>query len=334
MLVAVATLAACSWSLGGHASAREAPGRGEATRKIALPGVVAAPLDLAVTSTAVWVIAPPAAEVYRIDPNTNRVVARVELPSRGCVAVACPGIDRIVGDARNVWVLNNGANTLVHIDARRNKVVGTVPIKTGVQTPPVLDAGGVWIAPDPTAGDIVYVDARSGEVEKTVHVGDAPAWPVAVVDGVLWAASAVQLGPGRFGDEALHRIDPDTATVVATVPGMSGWGDVVGDDIWLSRTCCPLVTRVDGQSGVPEGDVNVDGGSWFQAAGGGSVWVRLFNRDGSRHWVTRVDPRDASTTQVELPGGQRLGGLGYGHGSLWVTNWNQNAVYRMEVPVR
>jgi hypothetical protein len=326
-------LTACAWSLCGRASAREAKDRGAETKKIALPGAVSAPWDLAVTSNAVWVLTPPAAEVQRIDPRTNRVVARVKLPERGCVSWACPDIDRIIGDDRDVWVVNNGAGSLVHIDARRNKVVASVPIKAGVSSAPVFDAGGVWTALDPTSGDIVYVDGRSNEVQKTVHVGVAGAFPVAVVDGVLWAGSAVQLGPGTFGDEVLYRIDPAAATVLATVPGASGAGVVVGDQVWLNRLCCPVVTSVDGHTGLPGQDVDVDGSSAFQVAGGGSVWVRLVNQTG-RQWVTRIDTGDGSTTQVELPASQRTGGLGYGHGSMWVTNWDQNAVYRMEVPAR
>ena len=306
----------------------------EQAKRVALkgkdPGVVNSPWDLAVTPNAVWVLEPRAGEVQRIDPDTNRVVARVKLPASSCPPGAC-GIDRMVADAHDVWLTNNGAGLLVHIDARTNKVVGQTAFSSGISEPPVIDATGAWINSGTAQGDIVHVDGRTHKTTKTVNVGRAPAWPVAMVDGTLWAAGLIQ-GQGAPPDEAIFRIDPKAGRILGTVPGVSGPGVVDGDDVWLNRTCCPLVTRVDGHTGATELDATVDGGSIFHAAGDGSVFVRLYNQDQSRQWIERFDANDGThVTTYELPVTARTGGIGFGHGSLWVTDAGANAVYRVSL---
>lgn len=306
-------------------------------KTIRLPGKpgsdAGGPWNLAVTSNAVWVLSPRAGAVYRLDPKTNRVAARVKLPALGCVPGACNGTDHVVATARDVWVQNNDAGTLVHIDARRNKVAGSVPFTPGLLAAPLADATGVWIATDTSVGDVVHIDATTLEVDKTVHVGVAPVWPAGIVDGMLWVGGAV-FHQGAPPDETLYQVDPETATVVGTVPGASGGVAVLDDDLWVNRLCCPLVTRVDGTTGAKELDVRVDGYSNFMATGGGSVWLRMIDQQGAQEWINQVNPVDGSITRYDLPVPNLDGGLGFGHDSLWVTDWDGNAVHRMPVPVR
>ena len=294
-----------------------------------LPGVVAAPWDLTVTSNAVWVLEPRAGLVFRVAPSTNRVVARVKLPGPGCVPGTCMGVDRIVGDGRDVWVIDNQAKALVHIDACTNKARGSIPMATSTFLPPLVVSGGLWWTPDPASGDISFVDAATGKTTKTVHVGAAPAFPAAMVGETLWASSSVNTGPGTPPADALYRVDPETAEVKETIPGLSGGGAALGADFWLNRYCCPLLTHVDGTTGAHVADVQVEGFSDFFTAGSGSVWARFYSSDMSRHWILRVDPSGASTERFDLPTTEKTGGLGVGFGSLWVTNWNDNAIYRM-----
>jgi streptogramin lyase len=191
----------------------------------------------------------------------------------------------------------------------------------------------VWIAPDAGVGDLVHIDAKTHEIDKTVHVGVAPVWPAAIVDDMLWVGGAV-FHQGAPPDEALYQVDPETATVVGTVPGASGGVAVLDDDLWVNRMCCPFVTRVDGTTGAAELDVRVNGYSNFLTAGGGSVWVRMIDQNGAEQWIEQVNPADGTTVRWDLPVPNRDGGLGFGHDSLWVTDWDANAVHRVPVPAR
>src|SRR5262245_25163521 len=129
---------------------QDAPGTQvvDQAKRIALkgddPGVTDMPWDLAVTPKAVWVLEPRAGEVQRVDPDTNKVAARIKLPAASCAPGTC-GIDRIAADRRDVWLTNNAAGLLVHIDARTNKVVGQTDFRSGIHEPPVIDEDGAWI---------------------------------------------------------------------------------------------------------------------------------------------------------------------------------------------
>jgi hypothetical protein len=336
---ATAVVALLAPTAAAHAQTAETPSSvlTDHAKTIRLPGPAGSdaggPWDIAVTGNAVWALAPRAGTVFRIDPKTNRVAARVKLPALGCIPAACNGSDHVVATTRDVWVQNNDAGSLVHINARRNKVTGSVAFTPGLYQPPLPDATGVWLSPDASVGDVVHVAAKTNEVDKTVHVGVAPVWPAGIVDGMLWVGGAV-FHQGSPPDETLYQVDPETATVVGTVPGASGGGAVLGDDLWLNRICCPLVSRVDGATGAPEQDLRVDGFSNFLTAGGGFVWVRMIDQNGAKEWINQVNPADGSITRYDLPVPNLDGGLGFGHGSLWVADWDANAVHRMAVPVR
>jgi hypothetical protein len=320
------TTAPAAETVADHAKKIKLPGE--------LPGVTSAPWDLTVTANAVWVLEPRAGMVYRLDPKSNRVAARVKLPAPGCVPHTCPGMDRIVAAGSDVWVINNQAASLVHIDARTNKVRESIPITAPTYLQPLAVPGGLWYSPDQAAGDIAFMDSASDKITKTAHVGVDTAAPLAVVGDTLWASSSLHTGPTTPPDDALYKIDAQTAEVVATLPGLSGVGVVLGSDFWLNRLCCPLVTRVDGTTGAAVADVHVDGGSDFLAAGEGSVWVRAYGQTLREHWILRVNPDDGTSERFDLPTTQLTGGIGVGHHSVWIADWNDNAVYRMPVPVR
>src|SRR5262245_43487853 len=168
-----------------------------------LPGVLHAPSPLAVTPNAVWIPHHRAGRVDRVDPTTNQVVTSVEL---GAPSGRGPGLEGVAADQRNVWVTDGDHAVLVHIDARTNRVVGSVPT-TGdaFGNSVIVDGDSAW-AQVSNAGDIVQIANRTNEVTKVVHVRDARVWPLAVVDGALWAAS---YDPSAPADKAaqLHRID-------------------------------------------------------------------------------------------------------------------------------
>jgi hypothetical protein len=305
-----------------------------------LPGLIDAPQALAVTPNAVWIVHHRAGKVNRLDPATNEVVTTVDVaaPSgRGT------GLERIAADERNAWVFNNDQAQLVHIAARTNRVVGSVPTTGDGYSAPVVDGDSVW-AQLSNAGDIVRISARTNQLTKVVHVRDAPAWPLAIVAGALWAGS---YDAGAPADRAaqLHRIDLQRGKVTKTVTGLTGSnGTVVGSDLWVSGcdwlgfptyfTACPTLRRIEGRTGALEAEVDV-GGLPFAAspAGHDTLVVQVVTGPGKPMWLTVIDARrNVAVAAYDLPRSEYPGALAYADGSVWLTNWTANTVSRLALP--
>jgi streptogramin lyase len=309
----------------------------------ASPGVTDAPQHLAVTSDAVWIVYHRAGRVDRIDPETNQVVASVDVPVPGCVPGGCLGLERIAADQRSVWVYNNQQQSLAHIDPRTNRVVGSIPTSGLISTAPVIDHTSVWAALSPS-GDVMRINARTEEVTKRVHVRDAPAWPLAVVDGVLWVGSYDPgAPPERAG--ALHRIDPATGRVTKTVYGATGTeAHVVDGDLWITGCgylrlpeiigACPSAKRVDGRTGALEADLPLGGVAFTASRGGGDAFVSYVeNGPGTPAWLSVIDAStNRAVASYDLPESDAPAGLAFGDGSLWVTDWSANTVARVRIP--
>jgi len=99
---------------------------------------------IAATDEGVWVASSELLE--RIDPATNTVVARVELPDRSITAMTA--------DAAAVWVVTIGddggqpTGTLVRIDTATNEIAAEIPLGpevAGYNDSVMLGAGSVWV---------------------------------------------------------------------------------------------------------------------------------------------------------------------------------------------
>jgi hypothetical protein len=303
------------------------------------------PQSLAVAPNAVWVVYHRAGRVDRVDPDTNAVVASVEVPGAVCDLVGeggCSGLEGIAADERNVWVVNNEASELVHIDARTNRVVGSIETNGDMRATPVIDGDSVW-AGISALGEIVQISARRNVVTKTVHLG-ATGWPLAMVRGKLWAGSYdVHASPEKAW--RLHRIDPGRARVTKTVTGVSATeASVVGDDLWLNgcaylpfpqNTMCRVLRKVDGRTGAVEAEVPIGGFPAGIAALERHVVVATDTGPGvaTPKWLTVVDAATATTTGLyDLPPADAPNGVASGHGSLWITDWSANTLTRVTIP--
>jgi DNA-binding beta-propeller fold protein YncE len=131
---------------------------------------------------AVWVttVLPEPASIFRIDPATNRVVARVETghPVSGPLAYADSGL----------WVANNDGS-LTRIDSRTNKVVGNFEIGSP-EWPAMLPAGkDLWLSV-PLDNILARFDPATGAIASTVRAGSRPQ-QFAVLGHDIWVANYV-----------------------------------------------------------------------------------------------------------------------------------------------
>lgn len=151
------------------------------------------------TDNAVWVL-DLAGFVWRIDPATNEIVARIELPNLLAESGAAV-------DDRYLWVVTSG--NVARIDLETNKLAGTFPVggTEGGNGPNITTAdGAVWTN---TADGQVRVDAETGKVVATIR---ADGHPVAASDGLVWG-----LGIG-----GVWAVDPETNQIVKEVPKPDG----------------------------------------------------------------------------------------------------------------
>jgi len=145
----------------------------------------------------------------------------------------------------------------------------------------------------------------------TFHVGKTADW-VAIADDAVWVAST--------GPYAVHRIDPKTNRLVAsvTLPGEPCAGLALGfGNLWVPMcTAKPSLARIDVAANrvaavFPVGPAAAEGGI---ATGAGSVWL-MVDKSGT---LAGIDPETGAIHRiVKLPAGSY--NPYFSGGDVWVT---------------
>lgn len=78
---------------------------------------------------AVWVTSNASSRLYKIDPDTRRIVARIDVSN---LRRANDVFDVAAGTG-GVWVANRGAAEIVHVDPATDRVVGRIEFPTGTE---------------------------------------------------------------------------------------------------------------------------------------------------------------------------------------------------------
>jgi hypothetical protein len=152
---------------------------------------------IGVSRTAIWVLG---RSIYRIDPGTDSVVARIPAP-RYAGAIAAGGRDY-------VWVLAD-AYVLQRIDTRTNRLVRP-SIVIGDRDSIAVGLGALWVASQST-GYLTKIDARTGRILDTIglcgeNVASGGACSVFVGGGRAWVYKT------QAGSEEvwIWSVDPET----------------------------------------------------------------------------------------------------------------------------
>ena len=136
---------------------------------------------MAIGEGSVWVgdiqhPASGASTVFRIDPQTNAVAARIP--------VAAEVADIAVGGGA-VWVASDDG-TLTRIDPTANVVAATVELG-GALSGVAVGAGGVWVA-NSGARNVARIDPETNDVVATIPTIARPD-AIAVGEGVVWVTA-------------------------------------------------------------------------------------------------------------------------------------------------
>jgi streptogramin lyase len=278
------------------------------------------PLRMAAGFGSLWVATHRDTFLYRIDPATNEVTARIDVGQESC---GTPGI----GFGR-VWALGcdpGTANNLVVVDPSTNQVVGGLPyggLTLGFGDgdvwapfridPETLEAGpkihadggdvvfgggSVWVA-DGNQGIVSQVDPRTGRVVATLPAGLPQTGEsyASFGSGKLWIYPGLQAPAAQDAhDAAIWEIDPRTDKVT-------------------ERTLKPL-------SAFDE----LFGGATF-TTGAGSLWVR--DQGGKVH---RFDAQTLKPLGTYAADPTTSGFVTVAFGSLWFSNLDAGTVWRVRI---
>jgi streptogramin lyase len=267
---------------------------------------------VAVDADAVWVASTGPFAVHRIDPGTNQVTDRVELPGEVCAGLAL-GFGAL-------WVPLCGAKPmLARVDLASRKIAHLYPIG------PAAPEGGiaasedsVWLVLD-KKGTLGRVDPASGAVRATVHL-PAGSYNPHVADGIVWVTqaegSSVSAIYARSGQPAFPaiRVGPHPRFLT------SGAGAV-----WTLNQGDGSVTRIDTATRATRNiELHTPGHGGDMGFEGGIVYSTM-----PKMPLTLIDAAaGAVLCQWAGPGGDSLG---LGFGAIWLTDYAGGAVSRISI---
>jgi DNA-binding beta-propeller fold protein YncE len=311
----VAVAAVGIWAAAGGPRRPDGGGRQAAAGSpvVASVSVDDTPRQVMLAADGLWALGERA--LYRIDPESNRVVATIPLGT----VVAAPAALALAGGA--AWVPAGASSTLWRVDRATGRLGGRIGLDRRLLGPVGVAAqdGTVWVSccalqhgPRP-AGVLLRVDTRRNRVVARIPIADGPL-AVTAGDGAVWVATA------RGG---VLRVDPESNRVVGRVPLAAGSRveaiAATPRGIWAVDTGDYHVLRLDPGSGrvglavaapLPRGVGVGDGGAWV-----------IVTNDRT---LARVDERDGRLgARVPADVVRDVRGIAVGAGALWVTTGNQ-----------
>ena len=240
-----------------------APGAGSVSRvDLAKSGIAdsvpvgGSPALLAVGGGSVWIASALGDRVRRVDPASGAIVQSVGLNGARAAALAF--------GAGRLWIADSVESSLIAVGPASGRIERTLPLSL---RPSTLAVGGgtMWVA-DYGGGSLAEVDLSTGRTLATVHVGGGPT-AIAVAGGAVWVANAL--------DSTVAKVDARSGSVAAVIPVASGPAGLAlaGPSLWVTSQYAGSVSRIDLERAVVTGTFRVGGGPAVLAVARGKVWV-------------------------------------------------------------
>jgi len=265
-----------------------------------------------VTDDAVWVASTKPYAVQRIDPATNKVVAKV-----GVSGEACSGLASGFG---SIWVPLCGKKpALVRIDAAKNAISATLPVAPAAPEGGIAASGdSIWMVTDKN-GTLNRIDPTTNSVRQKIAIPPGSCNPI-FSNGVIWSTGAES--------GVLTAVDADTGKVLESVPVGSKPRFLVagGGSIWTLNQGDGTVSRVDEKSRkvIATIQVGIPGSGGDIGYGAESVWPTVFGVP-----LTRIDA--ATNKVVRQWVGNGGDSLRFGFGSIWITDYKKGLLSRIAI---
>jgi len=262
-----------------------------------------------VTDDAVWVGGSKPYSVQRIDPSTDKIVAKIKLSGE-----ACSGLAYGFG---SVWVPVCGKSpTLARVDVKTNEISDILPFGTaGAEAGITASSDSIWIVPD-KKGTLTRIDPQSDSVRQRIAIPPGSYNPL-FSDGMIWITGV--------DSNALTVVDASSGNVLTSLPVgpkprflTSGGGSV-----WTLNQGDGTVSRVDTSTRkvtatIPVGIPGVGGEICY---GADSVWAAKFGIP-----LTRIDTKANRVSRQWV--GRGGDALRFGHDSIWLTDYHRGLLWR------
>jgi virginiamycin B lyase len=264
-----------------------------------------------------WVTKIDSRLILRIDPATDRVVARIPVGSHPEVGIG-------IG-LRSVWIPDTKDHTITQIDPGTNQVVRTIPVDIADDTEGsiAVGEGSLWVLTNEggtDSGTLTRIDAASGRIAANIAVRPHS-------HAALLAFHSVWVTGTASG--TLSRIDPGSNSVIAeiAVHGSPRFLKASADAVWVLCQQDGTVNRVDPTSnraleaiavGIPGagGDLSVDEGF---------VWV-----SGAGVPLSQIDPHDDHLIR-QFVGGEKNDTMRAGFGAAWILDEPHGQIWKVDM---
>ena len=258
--------------------------------------------------------------VQRVDPQTNRVTGTVEVGGQLQLeeSTGVGGLTEIDEATTDLWTCSNADGNLRQVDPRSMRVTATLDAKCdGGSRTRVGDA--VWAVPGPDTVRVVVVDTMTAKVRRRIAV------PAASRAGGLGPALLVH-GRVLIGAARTPVFTP-AGQLVTTLPVSTPWLMVTGGKLYSLPSngklneLDPTTLTVRRTLQLPE---HGDADPQLVAAPDGTLYYRPTSNQ-----VYRVDPvRGTVVPFATLPYAEAVTVMAVAFGSLWVTNFDNDTVFR------
>jgi ABC-type branched-subunit amino acid transport system substrate-binding protein/DNA-binding beta-propeller fold protein YncE len=171
--------------------------------------------DIVVAAGAVWALNPDRT-VSRIDPDTGRLVATVDVEA-GAIAAG----------AEDVWIV--GGSAVTPIDPRTNRAGRPIRLPTEEDSAIAVGAGKVWVPAGPD-GTVWQIEPGPEPTTRAIAVGTGVEY-IAFGAGAAWA--------GNFIDGTVTRIDARTNAIARVPVGAVQALSAGRDGAWVSTAGRP-----------------------------------------------------------------------------------------------
>jgi YVTN family beta-propeller protein len=262
------------------------------------------------TEDAVWVTNSPRNVVHRLDVNTNKIVANINVGKRPCSGLAA--------GFGSIWVPNCADKTISRIDISSNSVVATLPVGPGESEGGIAASeDAVWLVTD-AKGVLSRIDPKTNTVVAAI---DVPAGSAAVLygDGAIWVTTPAK--------NMLTRVDAVTNKVTDSIMvGPSARFETFGGgSVWTLNQGDGTISRVDTQSRKVTATIEagIPGQGGEIAYGLGHVWATLFHIP-----ITEIDPQTNQVIRQWV--GEGGDSIRAGHGSIWLSNLRAHNIWRID----
>jgi hypothetical protein len=226
-VIAVASGYGSIWALDATGTLhRLSPSSGKVAKRIALP--VRAPYNIWIGGGSVWVADDQGAQMIRITPQTNAVVARLPVGD-GPASMAFNG-----GTA---WVVNHRDRVLSRINIATNRSAPLTILAGDAPERMAWARGRLWITGRGT--DLLKVNPEDGSLEQTIEIGASGIDIVADGDNLWVPTRSATVDPTGFPTmDTLKRVSASSGAV-STVARANGRVDVHGlatraGVVWIS----------------------------------------------------------------------------------------------------